>query len=680
MGMSDLKAVSARQLAAAAASLAAVCAGAAGAAWAQDSARVRWEVIADISPLPVIRHVPTGAQRQIASEAATLAATHASGQRLRSVQLLWQDFGVQVDDLFPYFGREDILAQPGGPLVMTALHLSRSGHPEAVRLLERLLEEAPDRNLETARLALGMLLGEPPPPPAEVARTDDLDLILMALFLPNDMSILRSELDGTRAPFLATAGYLLELVNHLSEDGPPLDQLSSERIADTLLVVALAELGQLSRASDIIRRGGLLQGCSDRTPAVDSAVESLVEAARWAEAADLIASADRSCLTPLLGRYSTDRFVRAGQGPLLRDAIETALARRPAEPSAQSGVTDLFLTLLRQGMIEAAERELALQRELGAPVEPFLDGALAAAAVVRGDRVRVERYWGTLDRLTGGDTGQIADLVAMFALSLDPEGPWKERAVNWLGLDAVEVDHATARYIRLLDPGRVALSPALATLVRRVAAGDVEPSPRSDGRWVDMRPEYTMLELRFAAGDADVVLEEIRAGELRAAAGLVEAAFIAVDDYRDPVLSVRILALTEDIARLSASADAAPAGATSYAVNGLCAVAIVALQMPEYASRALDLLLSPDLLREDGMIDHCRAGAAMELAHLGDPVGALRAARAVEDPSIRAIALAAAIGPAMPPAWLDWAQRMHTNGRPAPSRPDVPQSPAAGQR
>lgn len=677
--MLALRAVSMRRLMAAAASLMAVCAGAAGAAWAQDSARVRWEVIADISPLPAIRHVPTEAQRQIASEAATLAA-QASGQGFRAPRFLWQDLGVAVDDRLPYFGVSFSLSQPGGPSVMTALHLLRSGHPEAVQLLQRLLEERQDRSLGTARLAIGMLSGEPPPSPAQLARINELDLMLLALVLPFEVSSIQGDLDAARAQALVTGNYLLELVAHLSEDGPPLDHPSAERIADTLVVTALVEWGQLSSASEIIRRGGLLQGCNDAAPGVETDVERLVEAARWAEAASLIASADRSCLTPLLGRYSTDRFVRAGQGPLLRDAIETALARRPAEPSAQSGVTDLFLTLLRQGLIEAAERELALQRELGAPVEPFLDGALAAAAVVRGDRVRVERYWGTLDRLTGGDTGQIADLVAMFALSHDPEGPWRERAVNWLGLDAVELDHATARYIQLLDPGRVALSPALAGLVRRVAAGDIEPSPRSGGRWVDMRPEYSMLELRFAAGDADVVLEEIRAGELRAAAGLVEAAFIAMDDYRDPVLSVRILALTEDIARLSASADAAPAGATSYAVNGLCAVAIVALQMPEYASRALDLLLSPDLLREDGMIDHCRAGAAMELADLGDPVGALRAARAVEDPSIRAIALAAAIGPAMPPALLDWARRMHTNGRPAPLPPVAPQSPAAGQR
>lgn len=683
--MLERGAMTSRRWLAAAVSLMAVGAGAAGAAWAQEGPRVRWDVIDDLPPVQIIRPVPTEQQRQVASEAAALAATHAASTDSQLALTLESASIEGYSHLLPYFDYHETLADPGGLMLLTAFHLYRAEQTDALRQLDQALEGHPDRSLDSARHAIGILLGRAPPPPESLTSLSGRQaLVFIAFWMLIDRSVIQGDLDAAGAHAHAMFQYAVDADVFRSpvslRRARPSPEPSPERMTAALMATRLGELGQLTRASEMIRREALLQGCGVLIPSVSAPVEQLVEAARWAEAADLIASADRSCLPALLARYSTDRFERAGQGRLLRNAIQTALVRPPGRASSDHDFRELLVILLSQGLIEAAEREITLQRELEGPLDAYIEGALAAAAVVRGDRVRVERYWGPLDQLTGGDTAEIAALVAMIGLSSDPAGPWRERAVAWLGLEAAELDQAIARYIRLLDPGRVATSPALASLVRRVVAADREPELQSESGMLDLESGYSLLELRFAAGDGDVVLEEIRTGELGAVNGLLQAAVIAVYVHRDPVLLHRVMALAEEIAGLSARRAFAAAGAPSYSANGLCLVAILALDVAGQADRALELLFNPALVSEDLLIDHCLAGAAGKLAAQGDTEGALKAARAVVSPSIRALALAAAVGPREPPALVDWLQRMRANGVPVPQAPVAPQSPAAGQR
>lgn len=644
-----------------AAGLLAIGAGATGSALAQGDVRPRWEVIPDQPDWRVMRPAPSQARRQIASEAAALASEilvlpHAQRNRPRDLSA----FPDHVHFL-PYVSHEDVLDLNGGPAVFTALHLAAAGYPDAVRQLEQALRDQPDGRFPGARVAISILLGHPPPP---LDPDGDGMLVVLVRLSLLDQSALRGDHGALRANLLQVYTEFHRALVQAFPDSPIGLRTPEQFTADHFLEI-LNGLGKLSVASETVQREGLLKSCEPSGSAAVGVVEQLAMAGRWAEASALLAGADRTCLPPLLTGFIFDAFVRAGQGPLLDSAIRTALEAPPSEPSIRHKASELIGLLAARGYADLAEREIALQRAAGNSLLPSIEGVLAATALVSGERDKVIRYWGALDQMTNGDLDQIAAVVAVVGLSADPEGPWRERAVAWLGLDQETLDRQIARHIDMLDPGRVADSPTMAALTRHYLDMDISPEMVRDHPLPLLPTAFSRLEMRLAAGEEAEVLEEIRSGHEHSAEDLAAAAMIAADFYGDAALFGRLQDLAGEMATRSSKPDHDRSSRNAHSGAGLCMVPVLGLHVPEHRRKALEMLLDADLFADDRLVDHCRAAAAYQLALLGSFDDAVRAARAVANPAFRAVALASTLAAPLPPEAREWERRMKLNGAPA---------------
>lgn len=381
----------------------------------------------------------------------------------------------------------------------------------------------------------------------------------------------------------------------------------------------------------------------------------------------MLADADRTCLKPILSGLTFNVFARAGQKPLLEGAVRTALEASHAERSTPHRASELIGLLAVRGLGNLAAQEMALQRAAGNSLIPSIEGVLAAHALVTGERDKVIRDWGALDQLAGGDLDQIAAVVAVVGLSSDPEGPWRERAVAWLGLDQETLDRKIARHIHMLDPARIAESPTLVAMARRYMDMDIRLDVDIALPLPLLPSDFSSLQLQLATGQEAEAMEDIRSWHDHSAADLAAAAMIAAEIYGDVALFGRLQDLAGEMAARHGSSNQVedriglivPRGA------GLCMVPVLGLHVPEHRRKALEMLLDADVFADDWLVDHCRAAAAYQLALLGSFDDAVRAARAVGNPTLRAVALASTLAAPLPPEALDWERRMKLNGAPA---------------
>lgn len=663
----------------AAASAVALGALTAGSASARGDVLAGAAVLADAPPLTMAPLAPTPARRALAVEAARLTEAHPQQERLIWETEFFRESLFEPGDLataidLASYGRGNIGWDGGvGTITQVAIRLYLAGHDDVVRGMSDNLRISRHPDKQIARLTLRVLTGDLEPTGPEL-NMDFVDVTakLMILTARTERAFWTSgQLEAARPA-------AIELFRYFDASfriGPPAGLEAAaflDAAATTSLLDGLAASGRLLAAHRFAVEHPTGPDCAfiGNGPRFARILDQLALAEHWPQLMELVAASNRTCLRLFLDSHAAGLALQAGHRDAMGAVLRTALARPVGEISPQS---DLIRPLAERGFIEEAEQQIAAYRDAGRSVAPASRAAVAAAAVVAGDRPMLDRHWNQLDHETNGETPALAEYVVIAALKSGRAlGDWRGRAVEWLGIDDEALDWALSHHVTLLDPVAVRGSSALTAFVRGALAHDVrggavvddgDANQGSLGRLepkLALTPLYRRADLQLAVWDRVGPIEATSWFDPTDRPAFVDVATAAAGWYRDPLLLEQLLTIAE--------AQAGDAFAAEGSGQGLCLVAVQALYQAAVTPRAVGMLASADLFARDQWNDRCRIRAAGILALRGYPDEAVRIAHATTDPAARALALAYALAPPVPAELMAWHDEMRLRG-PLAERP-----------
>lgn len=645
----------------------------AGSASAQGDAPERAGVLADAPPLTMTPLAPTPARRALALEAARLTEAHPQLERLIWETEFFRESLFEPGDLataidLASYGRGNIGWDGGvGTITQVAIRLYLAGHDDVVRDMSDNLRISRHPDKQVARLALPVLTGDLTPKEHEGYRDFvDVTARLMVLTARTERAFWTSgQLEAARP---SAIGLFRNFDPSFWIGRPAGLEVSAfqDVAATTSLLEGLAASGRLLAAHRFAVEHPLGPECAfiGNGPRFARILDQLALAGHWPQLMELVAASNRTCLRFFLDSHAASLALQAGHRDAMGTALRTALARPVGEISAQS---DLIRPLAERGFVVEAEQQIAAVRDAGRLVAPASRAAVAAAAVVAGDRPMLDRHWNQLDHETNGETPALAEYAVIAALkSGQALGDWRTRAEEWLGIDDEALDWALSHHVTLLNPVAVRGSPALTAFVRGALAHGVRSRAEADDGDANqgsldrlepklpLTPLYRRADLQLAVWDRAGPIEATSWFDPTDRPTFVDVATAAAGWYRDPLLLEQLLTIAE--------AQADDAFAAERSGQGLCLVAAQALYQAAVLPRAVEMLARADLFAKDQWNDRCRIRAAAILALRGYPDEAVRIAQATIDPAARALALAFALAPPVPAELLARHDEMRLRG------------------